>query len=45
MRSLVSLHNEEMPLSLQVCTINIEYLNYQGILFRTVFDKEMTYLK
>ena len=38
-------YKKNTRLSLPVCTINIEYLNYQGTLFKTEFDKEITWLK
>ena len=34
-----------MPLSLPVCAINIEYLNYQDTLLKTEFDKEIAWRK
>ena len=33
-------YRKNKPLSLPVCTTNIEYLNYQDKLFKTVFDKK-----
>ena len=39
------LYRKNTPLSLPVCTINIEYLNYQDRLFKTEFDKEIAWLK
>ena len=38
-------YRKNTPLSLTVCTINIEYLNYQDTLFKTEFDKEIAWLK
>ena len=39
------LYRKNTPLSLPVCTVNIEYLNYQDALFKTEFDKEIAWLK
>ena len=38
-------YRKNKPLSLPVCTTNIEYLNYQDKLFKTVFNKKITWLK
>ena len=38
-------YRKNMPLSLPVCTINIEYLSYQDTLFKTEFDKKISWLK
>ena len=39
-------HTEKnIPLSLPVCTINIEYFNFQNTLFKIEFDKEIVWLK
>ena len=38
-------YRKNTPLSLPVCTINIEYLIYQDTLFKTEFDKEIAWLK
>ena len=38
-------YRKNTPLSSPVCTINIEYLNYQNTLFKTEFDKEIAWLK
>ena len=39
-------HTEKnMPHSLPVCTINIEYFNFQNTLFKIEFDKDIVWLK
>ena len=38
-------YRKNTPLSLPVCTTNIEHLNYQDKLFKTIFDKKITWLK